>query len=293
MNWRSIWRSKQRAAEIVQEIETHIAHDAEEMMARGVPPDQAMLRARRRLGNQTTLREAVHEMGTSATLEGWWRDIRHSARLLRLKPWFAMAAVLSLALGIGANSAIFGLLNAIRVRSLPVSNAGELVSLQVEGDGRVGRQTGRNRQVSWPLWQEIAKYQQSFSALASFGDTRFNLAPRGEVRYVEGLWVSGSFFTMLGVAPVMGRVFTPEEDRPGCGYFGAVVSHAFWQRELGGRADAIGQPLTIGTDRAPVIGVTPERFFGVEVGRRFDVALPICSAGFGNRNHFWLGVIGK
>src|SRR5262245_39817225 len=127
MNWRSIWRRKRRATEIVQEIEAHIAHDAEEMMARGVPPDQAMLRARRRLGSQTTLREAVHEMGTSATLEGLWRDLRHSARQLRREPFFALAAVLSLALGIGANSAIFGLLNAIRVRSLPVPHAGELV----------------------------------------------------------------------------------------------------------------------------------------------------------------------
>jgi predicted permease len=132
-----------------------------------------------------------------------------------------------------------------------------------------------------------------FSGVFAFGDTRFNLAPRGEVRYVEGLWVSGSFFPVLGVQPELGRLFTEADDRPGCGYFGAVISHALWKRQFGGRADVIGQTLHIDDDLVPVIGVAPASFFGVEVGRRFEVALPICSSGYELRNHFWLAMMGR
>src|SRR5205085_4364597 len=99
----------------------------------------------------------------------------------------------------------------------------------------------------------------------------------GEVRNARGLWVSGAFFDTLGVRPSLGRLLTPADDRPGCGTPGAVVSHAFWQRELGGSPSAIGSTLTLDGQATTVIGVTPASFFGLEVGRRFDVAVPICA----------------
>lgn len=293
MKLRRLIRRRQRDDELAHELETHIAHEAEERIARGSPPEEALLAARRRLGNATAVREAVYDMSTLATIEGLSRDLRHGARLLRLSPGFSLAAILSLALGIGANSAIFQLLNAIRVRSLPVAQPEELVSIHLTGEGRSGRHTGRNREVSNPFWQQLDKEQQAFAGLAAFGDTRMNLSPQGEVRYVEGLWVSGSFFPVLGVQPILGRLFTPADDRPRCGYPGAVISHSLWQREFSGAPNVLGKLLTIGEDRVPVIGVTPAHFFGVEVGRRFDVALPICSAQSDRRDHFWLGVIGR
>ena len=255
--------------------------------------EDARAAALRKLGNATRVRETVYEDHSIPVLDPLWRDLRYAVRQLRRTPAFTGAALLSLALGIGANTAIFQLLNALSLRSLPVAAPSELVEVRPTGEGHVGRQTGRNRQMSKPQWEQVQRRQQAFSSMLAFGDTRFNLSPRGEVRYVEGLWVSGSYFETLGVRPIAGRLFTPADDRTGCGFDAAVVSHAFWQRELGGRADAIGHVLDIGSRRVPIIGVTPSGFFGLEVGRSFDVALPLCAAGFESGQHWWLAVIGR
>ena len=140
----------------------------------------------------------MRDVRSGASIETLWQDIRFGVRLLRRSPSFVGAAVVSLALGIGANSAVFGLLNALRLRSLPVLNAQELAGIRLDGP-RCCRHTGRNKQLSWPLWNEIRAEQQAFTELIAFADTRFNLSPRGEVRYVEGLFVSGNFFQVLGV----------------------------------------------------------------------------------------------
>jgi len=293
MSWRRYFGRKRRDEDLAREIESYVRHEADDNVARGMTVDEARQAARRKFGKTTNVREAIYEMNSLNLVESVGHDIKHGLRQLRLNPGFALAAILSLALGIGANTAIFQLLNAVRVRPLPISKPEELVEIRVNGDGRAGRHTGRNRQVSNPVWQQLNHQQWAFSGMFAFGDTRFNLAPQGEVRYVEGLWVSGSFFPVLGVRPLLGRVFTPEDDRPGCGYFGVVISHSLWQREYGGRSDVLGQRLSVGPEQVPVIGVTPPEFFGVEVGRRFDVALPICSARLDRRDHFWLAVMGR
>jgi hypothetical protein len=222
----------------------------------------------------------------------WRNNVRYGVRLLSRTPSYFMAAALSLALGIGATTAVFGLLDALRLRGLPVARAGELAAVRLEGP-RCCRHTGRNRQVSLPLWREIARQQQALAGLFAFADTRFNLAPQGEVRYVEGLFVSGDFFPVLGVAPALGRTLTPDDDRPGCANLGAVISHARWQSEFAGRADVLMQTIALRTSRHPIVGVMPADFFGVEVGRRFEVALPICASGFDRADHWWLGVMGR
>ena len=158
---------------------------------------------------------------------------------------------------------------------------------------RCCRHTGRNKQVSLPLWDQIRQHQQAFSSLFAFADTRFNLAPQGEVRYVEGLFVSGDFFRVLGVARALGRTIGAEDDRPGCGAGIAVISHALWQREFGGASDILSRVLTTPAGKIPIVGVMPAHFFGVEVGRRFDVAAPLCASGFGRPDHWWLAVMGR
>ncbi|MGH9672410.1 MAG: ABC transporter permease [Bryobacteraceae bacterium] len=138
--------------------------------------------------------------------------------------------------------------------------------------------------------------QRGLAGVAAWGDTGVNLAPRGEVRSAEGLWVSGRFFPLLGVRPAVGRLFTPEDDRRGCGNPGVVISHSFWQREFGGSPDVLSKTLAVGEQNAPVpvIGVTPPEFFGVEVGRRFDIAMPVCAAdNLDNREFFFLSVLGR
>jgi putative ABC transport system permease protein len=276
-----------------EELESYTRLVEEEQKQRGLSAVDARRAALLDLEGADQVKERVRDVRAGVMLESAWRDVRFAGRLLARTPGFTVAAVLSLGLGIGANTAIFQLLNALSFRGLPVERPDELVEIRGVGEGRSGRQTGRNRQFSAPVWEQLRKHQRVFSEVFAFGDTRFNLAPRGEVRYVEGLWVSGSFFEALGVHPVAGRLFTRADDRPGCGYFGAVISHSLWQREFAGRLDVIGQVFNVGEERVPVIGVTPANFFGVEVGRRFDVALPICSSGFDRRDHYWLAVLGR
>ena len=146
--------------------------------------------------------------------------------------------MLSLALGIGANGAIFQVFSALSLRPLPVDSAHELVEIRLIGDGRAGRHTGRNRQISRPQYDELVRRQQAFSSLAALGDTRFNLSSQGEIRYAEGLWVSANFFETLRVRAVVGRLLEPADDQPGC-QPAAVISHALWQSHFGGRADIL------------------------------------------------------
>ncbi|HET9369286.1 MAG TPA: ADOP family duplicated permease, partial [Vicinamibacterales bacterium] len=184
---------------------------------------------------------------------------------------------------------------ALSMTSLPVRAPHELVEVRLTGpDGRDGRHTGRNRQVSLPQYRAIEQRQQGLQSMLAFGDTRFNLSPSGEMRPVDGLWVSGSFFETLGVAPLVGRLIGPGDDRPDCRpNTVAVISYAWWQGEFGGRADILSRFIPLGSARVPIVGVTPPEFFGVEVGRQFSVAMPLCASGFGNRDHWWLAAIGR
>ncbi|HLH37572.1 MAG TPA: ABC transporter permease [Bryobacteraceae bacterium] len=126
---------------------------------------------------------------------------------------------------------------------------------------------------------QIRDHQQAFSSIFAWSNTGFNLADSGEKRIAQGLWVSGQFFKTLGVQPLAGRVIGEEDDRPGCGSPGVVISYGFWQREFGGNPEALGKKLSLEGHPVTVIGITPPGFFGVEVGRSFDVAVPICAEG--------------
>ncbi len=207
------------------------------------------------------------------------RDLRYGVRTLSRSPGFAVVAILSLALGIGANTAIFELLDSVRMRSLPVPEAQRLVEVRLSKTDKLrGSVQSWDADFTYPLWEALRDHVPAAipGVLAWAGDD-FNVAPAGSIRHAHGLWVSGDFFTVLGVQAVIGRVFGAGDDRRGCGLPGAVVSDAFWQRELGGERSAIGRMITIDGHPVPVIGVTPASFTGLEVGAPFDVALPLCS----------------
>src|SRR2546423_6145200 len=207
-----------------------------------------------------------------------FQDLRFGLRMLMKNRGFTAVAVLSLALGIGANTAIFQLLNAVRLKTLPVQNANELAQVQLTTmDGTRGQKISSYPTVTNPIWEAIRDRQQGFSNIAAWSSDRFNMAEGGEVRYAKGLWISGDFFNVLGVRPELGRVFTAADDRRGCAAPGVVISHPFWQREFGGDKNVLGRKVTLADHQFDVIGVTPPTFFGLEVGRSFDVALPICS----------------
>src|SRR5713226_919619 len=211
-------------------------------------------------------------------LESIVQDMRYGIRQLRQSPGFTLVAVLSLALGIGANTAIFQLVDAIRLKVLPVRNPQELVSVDFEKNSmRSGWFSTRSARLTHAQWEQIRAQQQAFQGVLAWSAARFNLASGGEARYAEGLYVSGDSFRQLGVGAVLGRTFSAEDDSAACGSAAAVISHAFWQRELGGDPRILDRTVNLEGHPFPVIGVTPASFFGVEVGSRYDVAIPLCA----------------
>ena len=304
MGWIRYLKRRKKDAELAAELELYLADEYERNIAAGMTPEEAAWAARRKLGNLTAIQESVHEMHTIELLETIWQDLRYAVRQMKLSPGFFVVAALSLALGIGANTAIFQLIDAVRIRLLPVRAPEELVEVRVPPKTDhccSGNFSDREPRLTYPLWDEIRKRQQAFSSMFVFGDQRFNLANSGEARYAEGLYVSGDFFNTLGVQPFRGRLLNAEDDRPGCGAPGAVISYAFWRGEFGGDTAIVGRSLSLEGHVVPIIGVSPPYFYGVDVGHRFDVAVPVCAepliAGedshLAKRHHWWLAAIGR
>jgi putative ABC transport system permease protein len=230
------------------------------------------------------------------------RDLRHALRLLRLSPGFTIVAVLTLALGIGANTAIFQLIDSIRLRAIPVKNPEQLGTIRIaDRHWGSGQFSGQYSQLSFPMWEQIRKRQEGFSEIAAWTGQQFNLANGGEVRNAKGLRVSGDFFHVLGVQPILGRLIGPEDDQPGCGTSAANISYAFWQRNFAGDPSVIGRRLTLDGNSFQVLGVTPPGFQGISVGDTFDVAIPVCVEPILSprnnrltlRHAWWLASIGR
>lgn len=237
-------------------------------------------------------------------MTAFWQDLRYGFRLLRFSPGFTLVAIMTLALGVGANTAIFQLIDAIRLRTIPVKNPKELATIRIaDRNWGSGSFSGAYAQLTFPLWEQIRKRQEGFSAISAWGEEQFNLATGGEVHYAHGIWVSGEFFDVLGVHPYLGRVISVSDDRPGCGAGGVVISYAFWQHNFGGDPSVVGRRLTLNGNPFEIIGVTPPNFTGVSVGSFFDVAVPICSEPILHRNsrlygpdarwNWWLATIGR
>ncbi len=231
-----------------------------------------------------------------------WKDFRYSLRQLGNSPAFTLIAILTLALGIGANTAIFQLIVAIRLRSIPVKKPEELATVRIAdrhwGSGQFSSQYS---QLTFPMWEQIRDRQQGFAQIAVWSNQLFNLATGGEVHYAKALRVSGDFFHVLGVEPLMGRLLGPTDDQPGCGIGGANISFAFWQRNFGGDPGIVGKRLTLDGNSFEIVGVTPPGFNGISVGDTFDMAVPICIEPIVSprnnrltiRHAWWLASIGR
>ena len=205
------------------------------------------------------------------------QDIRYGLRMLAKSPGFAAVAILTLALGIGANAAIFQLIDAVRLRALPVSNPSTLAIIHLDmkhwGSGNFN---GPYANFTYQLWKQVQQRQEAFSTAAAWGEERFNLARGGEVDNARGIYVGGEFFQTLGVQPLLGRLISNADDQTGCAG-GVDISYSFWQRRYSGDVSVIGRELTLDAHPFPILGVTPPSFEGVSVGERFDVAVPICA----------------
>jgi predicted permease len=231
------------------------------------------------------------------------KDLAFGLRQLRLNPMFTAVAVLSLALGIGANTAIFQLIDAIRLRSLAVGNPQELTYIDFAKDSkRMGWWSTRSSNFTSAQWDSLRAHQQAFSGLVAWSAKGFNLAQGGKVQIAEGLFVNGDFFNVLGVPAAVGRTFTTQDDQPGCGSPGAVISYSFWQGHFAADPSITGRTIRLDGNLFPIIGVAAPGFFGVEIGHRFDVAVPVCSdpmfwePGKGHipsRTAWWLSLMGR
>jgi putative ABC transport system permease protein len=302
MRWLRFLRRGARDDEAAREIASYIAIETDDNLARGMSPQAAHDAAVRKFGSRARVREEIYWMNTIRPIDTLWQDLRFAARLLLRDKGFAIAAVLSLALGIGANTAIFQLLDAVRLRTLPVDRPEELVEVRFPpGTSRSGSFTGRRANLTYPQFDELRRHQNAMSGLFAWSSAGWNTAAGGEIRNIDGLFASGEMWTVLALEPTIGRFFTPEDDRPGCGSPAAVLSYAYWQREFGGAASVLQQTVRLGNIRFDIVGVAPPDFFGLDVGRRFDVALPLCADtlmrnGEGRaeaRDHYWLAGIGR
>ena len=277
------WKQEQ---ELDEEVRGHLEMAARERVERGAGADDAARTARREFGNMELVRETTRDMWGWNWLRDAVQDVRYGLRILGRTPVLTAVAVFSLALGIGANTAIFSLLDAVVLRLLPVHKPEELMQIKMRGAGPGGLQPTFTN----PIWEEVRDHQDVFAgvfAWSSFTHGRFDLARGGPVQYANGVIASGGFFAVLGVRPAAGRLFTAEDDRRGCPGV-AVLGYGFWQDHFGGAASAIGSTLSLDNHDFQVIGVSAPGFYGVDVGNKFDVAIPICSQAVLMGDDTWL-----
>ncbi|MBV9264542.1 MAG: ABC transporter permease [Acidobacteriaceae bacterium] len=274
-----MFRSERLGEELDRELEFHLAETIDRFVDEGMPAEEARRRASLRFGNYSIQKERTRDMNITGWLDALRGDLIYGLRQLKLNPGFAAIAILSLALGIGANTAIFQLLDAIRLRGLPVQDPSRLATVVRSGDFfTAGSYFSREEAFTYAQMQSLKQHATAFADMLIFWPTRFNLSTAGESRYAEGLLVSSNFLTVLGVNPIAGNGIPAFDDRVACSSAPVVLSYAFWQRQFGGELNAIGKAITLDGHRFTIGGITPPSFFGVEPGQRFDVALPLCSA---------------
>jgi predicted permease len=241
--------------ERAREIEAHLAIETEENIARGMEPEEARYAARRKLGNRTLIQEEIRRMDTIGFLESIWQDLRYAARMLRKNPGFTAVAVLTLALGIGANTALFSVIDAVLLRPLPFHDPARVVSV-----GSVDvKDSTQGGEISYPAFLDWRARSHSFEAMSVWTTANFTYTGGNQPESIRGAVVSANLFSMLGVSPAVGRSFTPDEDQPGR-ELPVMLSYEFWQSHFGGETRVLGHALTLDNQEYTVVGVMPAHF---------------------------------
>jgi len=274
--------------DLEEEMQSHLEMQAEENLEHGMDPAEARYAARRQFGNATLLKEVSREVWGWGAVERFAKDVRFAGRTLRRNPGFAAVAILSLALGIGANSAIFSLINALLLRTLPVHEPGRLVRLSTLNPN------GQEELLSVVMFEEIQRRQQVFSGLFGWrANAMANLEANG-VAYA-GLRddATGGYFATLGVKPLLGRLFTPE-DAAASPATVAVLDYRCWQRRFNGDPAIVGKFIRLEGKPLTIIGVTPESFGGLVADVACDVTLPVGFSDAMRRSEaLWMNVVGR
>ncbi len=242
------------------------------------------------------MKESAREAWGWAAIESWVEDLRYGVRTLRKNPAFTLTAVVSLALGIGANTAIYSVIDALMLRTLPMKNPHELAGLRI-----AGKEAGST--FTNPQWEAIRDSQDAFAGMPAYSEERFDLSQGGDSRFVHGLWVSGGYFDALGVPALRGRVLTSGDDRRGCGCAGpvAVLGYNFWRSEFQADPRVVGRTLRLNRQPFTIVGVTPPWMKGLNRDLPYDVAIPIgCDplmraegSVLDQRSYWWLRIVGR
>ena len=261
-------RAEQR---LDDEIREFVEMSAADKIKEGMPAADARRLALIELGGVEQVKEGVRTGRHGGLLDDVGRDVRYAFRLFARQRTFAAVIIVTLALGIGANTAFFSIADSLLLRKLPVEDPDRLVRL-------IDAPPSGQQSWTYPIWQEIQVRADRFDGAFAWTrfDAQFNLTEGGETQFANGVWASAGSFDVLGIKPELGRLFVPSDDTPGGGDGGpvAVISHAFWQNRFGGAQDVIGRTLTLERVPLTIVGVTPPGFFGLTVGRSFDVVVP-------------------
>ncbi len=246
-----------------------------------------------RLGNISGIKEQAYDLWRFNILENFWRDLVYGARGLSRTPTLLICALLCLAFGAGANTAIFELLDALRLRTLPVERPEQLAAVQVSGGhGGMGVNPGEYPELTRPIWRELESQQQAFSGMFAWISDQVNIGQGSGMHRVKAMWVSKDAFEVLGLRPWKGRLLSREDDGP-CPGSTAVVSYAYWQGAMGGTPIDGSSNLPIDGVRKRVVGVEPPDFAGLSIGDRIDIVLPLCRPKEMRRDVFDIAVMGR
>jgi putative ABC transport system permease protein len=264
MRW---WLRRKQEEELDRELRDHLDLEAEEQRDAGVSPDEAQFAARRALGNTTLVKEDVRAMWGWTSPERLIQDVRYGVRTLLKSRTFTLVAVLALALGIGANTAVFSVVNAVLLRPLPYAHADRLIELwEMSRQGETS--------VSYPDFLDWRRQSDLFEEMAIAYPNNGTLTGAGPAERISLAYVSHNFFDVFSVQPVLGRGILPHEDQKG-GSPVAVLSHEFWQRRFAGDSSVVGRAITLDKRSLTVIGVLPPRAFAEYRGRNGDVYVPV------------------
>jgi predicted permease len=279
-------------AELDEEVQSYFDVIVERRISRGLSREEAERAARLEFDGPGRVKEKVREARAGAGIETTWRDFRYALRTLRKNPGFAVAAVLSLGLALGANTAIFTLVNTVMLKSLPVKDADSLFFIDTSG----GKDHGNAP--PYPCFERLRDNSRYFSGMAAFSGERFKVTIDGAPEQINGQYASGSYFDVLGVGARIGRVMTPEDDsRFGAGGpqgAVAVISDALWKKRFRGDPAVIGKSVRVGETAATIVGVTPPGFSGIEPGFPSDITVPIAlNPGVRSKRMWWMGAVGR
>jgi len=260
------WRGQRRILEdLDQDIRAHIEMEAQDNIERGMSPEEARVAAMRKFGNVTRAKEDARGVWVSVWLEQLRQDMRFAFRILRKSPGFTFVVVLTLALGIGANTAIFSVVNGVVLSPLPYHQPDQLVIVWAK------KPLGGNIAPSYPDFEDWQRDTRSFQAMAAFGFRTFDLTNPGSPEHMDGWQVSSDFFKTLGADLIVGRDFSAEENRAG-GPPVAIISERVWKDRFGGSLAALGKVVTMDGTNFTIVGVAPT---GINLGGNIDVYTPI------------------